>query len=68
LSGGVLGFPSLSFSDGMQQQGGPGWDVGVCRCWAFPPVGSVVRAVGGLNANGFEELPNEFATFGSVVI
>ena len=35
---------------------------------AFPQVGSVFGAVGGLDAGLFEELPNEFAALGAVVI
>ena len=68
LGGGVFGFPSLSFGDGVQEQHGSGWDVGVGGCGAFPLVGPVLGAVGGLDAGGFEELPNEFAAFGAVVI
>jgi len=68
LGGGVFGFPSLSFGDGVQEQQGPGWDVGVSGCGTFPPVGPVLRPVGWLNAGGVEELPNEFAAFGPVVI
>lgn len=47
---------------------GSGWDVGVCGCGAFPLVGAVLGAVGGLDAGGVEELPNEFAPFGAVII
>jgi hypothetical protein len=68
LRGGVFGFPSLAFSDGMQQQHRPWWHVGVGGGGAFPPVRSVVGAVGGLDAGGVEELPYEFAAFGSVII
>jgi hypothetical protein len=68
LRGGVLGFPSLSFGDGLQQQDGPGWDVGVGGCGAFPPVGPPLGAVAGLDAGGLEELPNEFPTFGTMVV
>ncbi len=68
MRGGVFGFPSLSFGDGVQEQDGPGWDVGVGGCGAFPPVGAVLGAVGGLDAGLLEELPNECAAFGAVVI
>jgi hypothetical protein len=67
LGGGVFGVPSLSFGDGADEQYGPGWDVGVGGCGAFPLIGAVLRAVGGLNTGGLEELPNEFAAFGAVV-
>jgi hypothetical protein len=68
LGGGVFGFPSLSFGDGMQQQHRSGWDVGVGRCGAFPQVWPVFGAVGGVDTGLLEELPNEFAAFGAVVI
>jgi hypothetical protein len=68
LGGGVFGFPSLSFGDGSQEQHWPGWDVGVGGCRAFPLVRTVLGAVSGLDACGFEELPNEFAAFGAVII
>jgi hypothetical protein len=68
LSGGVFGFPPLSFSDGVQQQHRSGWDVGVGWGGTFPPVRSVVGAVGGVNTGGLEELPYEFAAFGAVII
>ena len=68
LGGGVFGFPSLAFSNGVQQQHRSGWDVGVGGGGAFPPVRSVVGAVGGVNAGGLEELPYEFAAFGAVII
>jgi len=68
LGGGVFGFPSLSFGDGVEEQDGSWWDVGVGGCGAFPHVRSVVGAVGGLDAGGVEELPNECAAFGAVVI
>jgi hypothetical protein len=68
LRGGVFGFPSLSFCNGAEEEDGPGRDVGVGRCGAFPLTGTVLRAVGGLDACGFEELPNEFAAFGAVVV
>ena len=64
MGGGVFGFPSLPFGDGVQEQDGSGWDVGVCGCGAFP----LVWAVGGLDAGLLEELPNEFAAFVAVVI
>jgi hypothetical protein len=67
LGGGVFGFPSLSFGDGADEQCGAGWDVGVGGCGAFPLIRAVLRAVGGLNTGGLEELPNEFAAFGAVV-
>jgi hypothetical protein len=59
LGGGVFGFPSLSFSDGVQQQHRPGWHVGVGGCGAFPHVRTALGAVRGLNASCFEKLPNE---------
>jgi hypothetical protein len=68
LGGGVFGFPSLSFSDGLQEQDGSGWNVRVVGCRAFPHVGAVSGAVGGLDADGFEELPNERAALGPVVV
>src|SRR5688572_21884206 len=68
LGGGVFGVPSLSFGHGAQQQHRPGWYIGVSRCGAFPPVGPAIYAVGGLDAGGFEELPNKCAAFGAVVV
>jgi hypothetical protein len=68
LGGGVFGFPSLSFGDGVEEQHGPGWDVGVGGCRAFPLVGPVLGSVGGLDTDGFEELPNKFATLSAVII
>jgi hypothetical protein len=68
LGGGVFGFPSLSFGDGKQEEHRSGWDVGVGWGGAFPPVRSVVGAVGGVNTGGFEELPYECAAFGAVII
>jgi hypothetical protein len=68
LRGGVFGFPPLSLRDGVQQQHGPGWDVGISRCGAFPHVRPVLDAVGGLDSCLFEELPNEGGAFGAVVI
>jgi hypothetical protein len=60
--------PSLSFGDGVQEQDGPRWDVGVCGGGAFPLVWPVFGAVCGLDTGLFEELPNEFAAFGAVII
>jgi hypothetical protein len=68
LGSGVFGFPPLSFGDGLQEQHRPRRDVGIGGCRAFPSVGPVVRTVGGLDAGGVEELPNEFAAFGAVVV
>ena len=68
LRGGVFGVPSLSFGDGTQQQDRPGWHIGIGRSGPFPHVRSVLGAVAGLNAGGFEELPNEFAAVCAVVI
>jgi hypothetical protein len=68
LGGGVFGFPSLSFGDGTEEQHGSGWHVGVGGSGAFPLVWPVLGAVGGVGAGGLEELPNEFAAFGAVVI
>jgi hypothetical protein len=68
LGGGVFDVPSLSFGDGADEQYGPGWDVGVVGCGAFPLIRAVLRAVGGLNTGGLEELPYEFAAFGAVII
>jgi len=68
LGGGVFGFPSLSFSDGTQEQHGSGWDVGVSGSGAFPHVGPVVGAVRGVDAGLAEELPNEFPALSAVVI
>jgi hypothetical protein len=68
LGGGVFGFPSLSFRHGFQEQQGPGRDVGVGGCRAFPQVRPVLEAVGGLDPRLLEQLPNKFAAFGSVVI
>jgi hypothetical protein len=68
LGGGVFGFPALSFGHGLEQQHGPGWDVGVVGCRSFPLVGPVLRSVGWLDAGGLEQLPNEFAAFGPVII
>jgi hypothetical protein len=68
LGGGVFGVPSLSFGDGVQEQDGPGWHVGVGGCGALPPVWPVFGAVGGVDAGGFEKLPNKFAAFGAVVV
>jgi hypothetical protein len=68
LGGGVFGFPPLSFGDGMQEQQGPGRDVGVCGCGAFPEIGPVLGAIAGLDAGGFEQCPNEVTPFGAVII
>ena len=68
LGGGVFGFPSLPFRDGVEQQDGPGRDVGVGGCGAFPQVRAVPRAVCGLDTGLFEQLPNKFATFGPVFV
>src|SRR5262249_7569054 len=68
LGGGVFGFPPLSFGDGLEQQHWSGRDIRVGGCEAFPEVGPVLGAVGGLDAGGVEELPNEFGTFGPVVL
>jgi len=68
LGGGVFGFPSLSFCDGVQQQHRTGWDVGVGGCGAFPHVRSILGTVGRLDAGLLEELPNEFAAFGPMII
>ena len=65
--GGVFGFPSLSFGDGVQQQDGPWWYVGVCGCGPFPEVRAVLGAVSGLDASLFKELPNKFSALGAVV-
>ena len=68
LGGGVFGFPSLSLRDRVQQQQGPGWHIGVGRCDAFPQVGPVTGAVGGLDADCFQELPNELPTLGTMIV
>ena len=52
----------------MQEKKRAGWDVGVGGCGSFPPVGAVLGAVGGLDVGGLEELPNEFAAFGTMII
>ena len=65
--GGVFGFPSLSLSDGLEQQHRPGWDVGVGRCGAFPQVRPVLWAMSWLDTGCFEELPNKLATLGAVI-
>ena len=67
LGGGVFGFPSLSLSDGLQEQDGSGWNVGVGGCGAFPLVRPVLRAVGWLDTGCFEQLPNKFAPLGAVI-
>jgi hypothetical protein len=68
LGGGVLGFPSQAFGDGMQQQDGSEWDVGIGGCGAFPQVRSVLYSVCWLDTGLFQELPNELAAFVSVVV
>jgi hypothetical protein len=68
LCGGVFDFPSLSFGDGVQEQDWPGWDVRIGGCRAFPLVGPVLGAVTGLDADRFEQLPNEFPAFGAMVL
>ena len=68
MSGGVFRFPSLSFGDGLEEQHGPGWDVGIIGCWSFPPVRAVLHGVDRLNAGLFEQLPNKFAAFGTVIV
>jgi hypothetical protein len=64
-AGGVFGFPSLSFGDGLEEQHWPRWDVGVVGCRSFPLVGPVLRSVGWLDAGLFKKLPNKFAPFGN---
>jgi hypothetical protein len=68
LCSGVLGFPPLSLGDGMQEQHRPGWDVRIGGGGAFPPVRPVLGSVRGLNTGLLEELPNECAALGAVVI
>ena len=68
LRGCVFSFPSLSFGDGAKEQEGPGWDVGITGCWSFPPIRPVLHGVDRLDAGLLEQLPNEFAVFGAVVI
>jgi hypothetical protein len=68
LRGGVFGVPSLSFGDGVQQQHGSRWHVGVGGCGSFPPVRPVSGAVRGLDTRSFEELPNECAAIGPMII
>jgi hypothetical protein len=68
LRGGVFGFPSLSFGDGVQEQQSSGWDVGIGGCGSFPPIGPVLEAVAGLDAGGFEELPNKGAALSPVIV
>jgi hypothetical protein len=68
LRGDVFGVPSLSFGDGVQQQHGPRWHVGIRGCRAFPHITPVLRAVRGPDTDSFEELPNKRAALGSVVI
>ena len=52
----------------MEQQYRPWWHVGVGGGGAFPLVWPVYGAVRGLDTGLLEELPNEFAAFGAVVI
>jgi hypothetical protein len=52
----------------VQEQHRSGWDVGVGGGGAFPQVRSIFGAVRGLDACLLEELPNEFAAFGAVVV
>jgi len=68
LRRGVLGLPALSFSDGVQQEYRSRWYVRISRCGAFPEVAPVVRGVARLDAGVFEELPNEFAAFGAMIV
>ena len=68
MGGGVFGFPSLPFGDCLEEQDGSRWDVGVGGCGAFPLVGAVLETVGGVDAGGFEELPNEFGPFCAVIV
>jgi hypothetical protein len=68
LSGGVFGFPSLSFGDGAQQQDGSRWDVGITGCWAFPPVRAVLHGVDRLDAGLLKQLPDECAAFSPVIV
>lgn len=60
--------PSLSFSDGLQEENWSGWYVWVGGRRAFPLVWPVLGTVGGLDASILEELPNEGAAFGAVII
>jgi len=68
ISGGVFGFPSLSLSDGLQEQDGPGWNVGIVRHGTLPLVGTVSRTVSRLDTHVPEKLPNEFTALGPVII
>jgi hypothetical protein len=68
LGGGVFGFPSWSFGDGVEKQHGPGWHVGIIGCWSFPAVWPILHTVAGLDAGLFEKLPNKFTAFGSVIV
>jgi hypothetical protein len=68
LGGGVFGLPSLSFGDGVEEQQGAGWDVGVGGCGAFPLVWPVVGAVRGSNSGLLQKLANKCAAFRAVVI
>jgi hypothetical protein len=68
LGSGVFGFPPLSFGDGLQKQHWPRWDVRMGGCQTFPPIGTAVAAVGGLDAGLLQKLPNEFAALSAVII
>ena len=68
LRGGVLGLPSLSFRDRVQQQHRLGWHVGICRSGAFPHVRPVLGTVRGLDTGLLQQLPNERGAFGAVVV
>jgi hypothetical protein len=68
LGSGVFGSPSLSFGDGEQQQYGSRWHVTIGGCRAFPHVGPVLHAMGGLDASLFEQLPNKRGAIGTVII
>ena len=68
MGGGVFGFPSLSFGDGVEEQDRSRWHVGVSRGGAFPEEGPVLNTMGRLDAGGVEELPNEFGAVDSVVL
>ena len=68
LRGGVFGFPSLSFGDGLHEQDGSRRYVWVGGCGAFPQVWPVVGAVGGVDAGLLQELPNKFAALCAVII
>src|ERR1700709_831038 len=67
LGGGVFGLPSLPFSDGLEQQDGPGRYIGVGRCGAFPHVRTVLRALRRVDTGCFKQLPNELAPLSAVI-